>query len=345
MISRNNTVIAAMLTLTAIPALPLHGQEGEAETPQEAASIELKDPVAVVNGRNISSAELKQSVSAQLARAGRTIDQVPGEMLLAGYHRVLEDMIIDVILEEKSKDIEVEDAAVEENFARLVSQVGSEEKLKEALAQSDETVETVKESIRTNLRKREWITSRIETEPEVAEAEIEGFYNENPDNFQQEEQVRASHILLMTPDDLSEEEVAEKKRALEAIAKKLEEGADFAELAKEHSEDPGSKEKGGDLDYFTRERMVPEFAEAAFSLKPGEVSDIVKTQFGYHLVKVTDKKEARTIPLEESKERIEGFLKEQKQQKALDQLLTALKQQSDVKNNLPPLPSQQEVGE
>ena len=100
------------------------------------------------------------------------------------------------------------------------------------------------------------------------------------------EQVRASHILLKTE---GKDDAAVKKQAEELLAK-VKAGADFAELAKKYSEDEASKAKGGDLDFFRKGQMVPEFDKAAFAMKPGEISDLVKTQFGYHIIKVVDKK-------------------------------------------------------
>ena len=111
-------------------------------------------------------------------------------------------------------------------------------------------------------------------------------YNDNIQQYQTPEQVRASHILLETA---GKNDADVKKRA-EEILKQVKSGADFAELAKKVSEDKGSKANGGDLDYFGRGRMVPEFEQAAFAMQPGQISDLVKSQFGYHIIKVVDKK-------------------------------------------------------
>jgi peptidyl-prolyl cis-trans isomerase D len=128
----------------------------------------------------------------------------------------------------------------------------------------------------------------------VPEADIERTYNESIQQYSTPEQVRASHILLKTE---GKDDAVVKAKA-EALLKRARSGADFAELAKTNSEDEGSAKNGGDLDYFGRGRMVPEFDTAVFTMMPGQISDLVKSQFGYHIIKLVDKKPAtvRTLP-------------------------------------------------
>ena len=138
----------------------------------------------------------------------------------------------------------------------------------------------------------------------VPPTDVQRHYNENIQQYQTPEQVRASHILLETA---GKNDADVKKRA-EEILKQVKSGADFAELAKKVSEDKGSAPNGGDLDYFGRGRMVPEFEQAAFSMQPGQISDLVKSQFGYHIIKVVDKKAGSTRTLEEVRPQIQQQL-------------------------------------
>jgi peptidyl-prolyl cis-trans isomerase D len=142
----------------------------------------------------------------------------------------------------------------------------------------------------------------------VTPTEVQSYYNGNITQYQTPEQVRASHILLNT---VGKDEAEVRKQA-EGILQQVKAGADFAELAKKFSEDEGSKANGGDLDYFSRGRMVPEFEAAAFALEPGQVSDLVKSQYGFHIIKVVDKKAAVTRPLDEVRPQIEEQLKRQR---------------------------------
>jgi peptidyl-prolyl cis-trans isomerase D len=137
--------------------------------------------------------------------------------------------------------------------------------------------------------------------------DIQRYYNDNIQQYQTPERVRASHILLNTG---GKDEAAVRKQAEEILAQ-VKSGADFAELAKKYSEDPGSKDKGGDLDFFPRGQMVPEFEAAAFSLQPGQISDLVKTQYGFHIIKVVDKQTGATTPLEQVRAQIQQTLASQ----------------------------------
>jgi parvulin-like peptidyl-prolyl isomerase len=145
----------------------------------------------------------------------------------------------------------------------------------------------------------------------VEPREVKDYYNSNLEDFKIPDQVRARHILIRVPRDATE---VRRKEALEAIqkaAERIQEGEAFEQVAREVSQD-GSALQGGDLGYFSRGRMAPEFEKVAFCLEKGQLSDIVQTQFGYHLIKVEDWRPARTEPFEEVASGIEGLLKRMK---------------------------------
>jgi peptidyl-prolyl cis-trans isomerase D len=158
-----------------------------------------------------------------------------------------------------------------------------------------------KRKVRYALVDLQSMRSRIQISPQ----DILRFYEDNPQQYSTPEQVRASHILLKTE---GKDEAVVRKQAEDLLAQ-VKKGADFAQLATKHSQDEVSASKGGDLDYFGSGKMVPEFDKAAFSLPVGQVSDLVKTQYGFHIIKVTDKKPATTRPLDEVKAQIEDQLK------------------------------------
>lgn len=165
----------------------------------------------------------------------------------------------------------------------------------------------------------------------VPESEIEAFYNANLQQYTTPGQVRASHILFQTE---GKDDAAVRKAAEDVLAKAKAPGADFAALASQYSEDEGSKVNGGDLDYFGRGRMVPAFEQAAFAMKTGEISDLVKSDFGYHIIKVTDSKPETSRPLADVRPEIEDQLKWQRAQQAAEQqaksLETAAKTPADL---------------
>jgi peptidyl-prolyl cis-trans isomerase D len=159
----------------------------------------------------------------------------------------------------------------------------------------------------------------------IPDADIERTYNNNNEQYSTPEQVRASHILLKTE---GKDDAAVKAKA-EDILKQARAGADFAELAKKYSEDEASAKNGGDLDYFGRGRMVAEFDQAAFAMQPGQISDLVKTQYGYHIIKLVDKKAATTRPLSEVRQQIQDQLSYERAQAQAGDLAQTL--EKDIK--------------
>ena len=157
----------------------------------------------------------------------------------------------------------------------------------------------------------------------VPPADIEREYNNNVEQYSTPEQVRASHILLKTE---GKDDAAVKAKA-EELLKQARSGADFTELAKKNSEDEASAKNGGDLDYFGKGRMVPEFDAAVFAMQPGQISDLVKTQYGYHIIKLVDKKPATTRPLTEVRQQLSDQLAYQRAQAQAADLAQSLEKQ------------------
>lgn len=200
---------------------------------------------------------------------------------------------------------------------KLIQQSGGEEMFNFQLAYTGLTLEDVEKDIERYLK----VVKLIEPRIKITEEEIVSYFEENKADFDQEEQVQASHILV------EDEETAKEVKRL------LDEGGDFATLAKDYSTD-GAAQYGGDLGYFGRGEMVEEFEAAAFSLAIGEISDPVKTQFGYHIIKVTDRKEAQEATLENSRNLVEEALKEEKVNAEYGTWLTEVKEQYEIVNNL-----------
>jgi len=150
--------------------------------------------------------------------------------------------------------------------------------------------------------------SAAQAKKAVTDESMRALYTETVKNLKPETEIRASHILVETEDQAKD------------IVKRIKAGEDFAKLATELSKDPGSGQQGGDLGFFTKERMVPEFSAAAFALAPGQVSDPVKSQFGYHVIKLVDKREKPVPTYEEVKDQIEQFMFRKNQQETIKTL-------------------------
>ena len=295
----------------------------------------VPDPVAVVDGIEIKKSELVDAFNAVLAQSGKKPDEISNEQALDGYRAILNDLIIDKLLTKLSDKQEVSDADVTEAFNKFKAQFQSENQMNEEIKHAGQSLDKINANIRASLKEQKWIDAQIAGKVSVTDADEQEFYDKHPDYFKVPDTVRASHILIAVPENAKPEEVAEKEKKAKEIAAKVKKGDDFAKLAKENSEDPGSKESGGDLNFFAKDRMVPEFADAAFKMNKGDISDPVKTQFGFHIIKVTDKKEARTIPFPEVKEKIAAYLKDAKHKTAIEEYITQLRAKADVKINLP----------
>ncbi len=155
-----------------------------------------------------------------------------------------------------------------------------------------------------NFLANEFLKKEVVQKISIPEDELKSYYDNHKEEFKTPEMVKASHILIKVNPSASAEEKKKAKEKAEDILKKIKSGQDFAKLASEFSDDPGSKTKGGDLGFFAKGRMIKPFEDAAFSLKPGEVSGVVETQFGYHIIKVEERKDAGIEGFDTAKEKI-----------------------------------------
>lgn len=307
------------------------------------AAQKADDVIAKGKGVQVKRSELQDamdSVQKGMSAQGR---EIPREQIEAIQPQILERLITMDLLtsrataEDKKKAKELS----EERVAELTTRAGSQEAVDRQL----KMVGLSMEEFKTKLQEETLAETVLERElnPEVTDAEVKKFYEENPARFEQPEMVRASHILLMTKDeagnDLSAEKKEEKRKKIEELLKKARAGEDFAKLAKEHSEDPGSKDKGGEYT-FPRGQMVPEFEKAAFSLKTNEVSDVVTTQYGYHIIKLHEKLPAKKVAFEEVAPKIKEALKAQEMQQGMTALMEKLRKEADVQITDPSLKPQ-----
>jgi peptidyl-prolyl cis-trans isomerase C len=334
-------LLTTVLFVTAIAnTWAADSQKAAKATPAPSATPDqsgLPETVAIVEGKKISRAELEKEFANALNAVGKTADSLTPEEKQEGYRAVLDDVIIDHLLRTRSAGVKISDEELNKNLAQLKTQFASQDELNAALKKTGQTLDKVKENIRVSLQQQKWIESQIADKINVTEADAKAFYDANPDKFKEPETVRASHILIMVPEDAKPDVAAEKEKLAKATKERITKGEDFAKVAAEVSEDPGSKAKGGDLDYFAKGSMVPEFEDAAFKLKIGEVSDPVKSKFGWHIIKVTDKKDAHTISFDEVKDKLIEYLKEAKKKAAVNELITDLRTKADAKVLLPPL--------
>jgi parvulin-like peptidyl-prolyl isomerase len=294
----------------------------------------------VVDGTEIKVAEVEKALGTVLAQQGATIEQVPAEMKPQLYRQVLDGVIVEKLVTRESAKVEITDADVAKEFERFKGQFPNEEAMKAQLAKAGQTLEAIQGDIRRFLQQNRWLDDQVKGKTDVTDGEAQEFYKTNTDKFKTPEQVRASHILVKCEKDAKEDEVKTKREAANKVLDRVKKGEDFDKLAGELSEDPSAKENKGDLNFFGREQMVPEFSTAAFAMKKGEVSEApVRSEFGFHIIKVTDRKEGGTVAFDEAKPKLLAYLQQQKRQTEAGKILRTLREGAKVTVNLPEAPA------
>ena len=300
------------------------------------SAVALKDPVAVVNGEKITKVDLEKSFNEALGASGVTATKLTADQKLQGYRQILDGMIIEKLVDKQAANIQVSSEETDAQLAKIKKQFPSEEVFQSEMKKSGLTMDQFVSNLKRSIRQTKWMQSQVQGKDAVTEDDAKKFYDANQKEFTNPDLVKASHILFRLPPDASPEQAkAAEKKAKDAIVR-ANKGEPFAQLAAELSEEPGAKERGGDLGYFPKDKMVPEFADAAFAQKVGSVSATpVKTKFGYHVIKVTEKKPAGTATFDEAKGQIIQFLQAQKRRDVFKSVIQDLRQAAKIEDNLP----------
>jgi peptidyl-prolyl cis-trans isomerase C len=294
-----------------------------------------KGTIAVVNGSVITQEDFDREMSRvqrQFLNMGKHLNDSQMPKIKK---EVLENLIGFELLyqESQKKAIKIDEAIINKQVMTLKKRFPSEAEFKSALTKANLSEVAIKNQIARGLAIEQLICTYVTKNATFSDEEIKAFYESHPNLFKQPEQVRASHILIKVDPQANEVKRAEAQKKIKEIQQKLQKGEDFATLATALSEGP-SKAKGGDLGYFSRGRMVKSFEEAAFALRPNEVSDIVETKFGYHLIKVIEKRPETTTAFEDAKDKLGQYLKQQKVQKEVSIYVDKLKEKAKVERFL-----------
>jgi peptidyl-prolyl cis-trans isomerase C len=320
-----NTPLAAPAANAAASAKQLAPQS----PPPQPVPAQLPEVVARVNGETISKADFDEAVKELEASAGQPVPAAQRNEVLRG---VLDQLIGYRLLvqETKTRKITVADTELDARIAEIRKQFPTEEAFKQVLTQRSLTLEKLRTDARDDLMVSKMLQAEIGAKTAVTPAQVTDFYQKNPEQFQQGPSVRASHILIAFPENADAAAKQAAKVKAEGVLKEVKSGKDFAALAKTNSQDPGSAVNGGDLGFFQQGQMVPPFDAVAFKLAPGEISDLVETTFGYHIIKVAEKKDGGTVPLDDVRPQLEQYLEGQNRQLQTQAFVESLKAKGKV---------------
>jgi parvulin-like peptidyl-prolyl isomerase len=307
----------------------------EEEIPPAAADALFPAVVARVNGKSILGRDLERYVRRQLTPIGspewkNLREEYRGQLVADGLASLTNaKLIYDKAL---ASGLTVTDSEVQDEFQKIAKTFKSDAEMNIALAKEMTDRESLERDLRESLVLAKYINETIEKRVTVTPEEVAKYYSSHPNEFQHPDIVRTSHILIQPAGDTPEQDSLAKQRAEEILAR-VKKGEDFARLAKENSMDP-SAAQGGDVGFASKASLTAEYGEAAFSLPVGGVK-LVKTQVGYHVLKVTDKKKEGLSTLEEVRTQLIEFLKNEKAQGELTKMVNQLRDQANIEILIP----------
>jgi len=321
-------VVAISVSLISCSKNGSSNEKGGVSSGTSAESQEGNRMAVKVNGQIVTEQEVaaeENRIRQQLE--GRVSPQQIAQMGEVIHKQAIENLINKVLLEQAvaKENIKVKQEDIDARMNELKKSFASEEEFEQRLAALGIKKEELIKDIESGLGIEALLDRETDKVADATDEEVETFYKDNVEQFKQPERIRASHILIAFTDGESDSSKAEKKLRAAKILGEIKAGADFAQMATMYSDCP-SKAQGGDLGYFEHGRMVKPFEDAAFALKNvGDISDVVETQFGYHIIKLTDRQEARVVPLDEAKEDIRAYLTGEKKKEAINTYINNLR--------------------
>jgi len=279
--------------------------------PEEAIQFELERLVRFYTDHGMSQDQIRAQLPSFVQKA---TEQAIGAKLL---------------LDEASKlDLPVSEAEIDAQVEKIVQQVGGREAFQAALAQQKTTEAAFRVQLKSGKRVDKLVEKAVAGVADPTEEEIQKHFEEHKGEYSVGERVLAQHILI-TPDGDTDVSKREAKTKIDSIRERVLGGKDFADEAAAHSMCPSGKE-GGSLGWFSRGMMVPEFDEAAFSMKDGDVSDVIETQFGYHIIYKTDHEDAHEADFDDVREKIRDFIRHARRGEAVTAYVDELKAKAKI---------------
>jgi len=292
--------------------------------------------VAVINQEAITLSDLEKSLS-NIRDEIRAEDRLEKrEKILELHRRVLDQLVEEKLIDQEVKraGIKVASKEVEAALEDLRRRNGlTQEMMEKSLARDGMTLDVFKKEIEKKILRIKLINHSLKVESKPAEKDLMDFYEKNPDRYRGTETYRPSHILFHIPKGATDEEIRKIRKDCQNVLERIRKGEDFGEMALLYSEDASAKDRG-DLGYFKKGELLPAFEKEALRLRVGEVSGIVRTEFGFHIIKLLEHKGGQPLPFEAVKEDVQRDYYEKEMEKAFRQFLTTLRGKSIIEIKL-----------
>lgn len=284
---------------------------------------ETSQVAAILNGKNITLSDIDHELDRPELKAILESSQNDPAVKTQLRANALKSLIErTLMLEAAAAEQVISEEKVAEQVKTFVESHGGKEKLEKVIIQNGGTFQRFEDEMKESIKLSTFIEKSISKKIATDEKELKAIYEKTPAHYAIPEQIHARHILIATGNGVSDSDALKKAQE---ISIKAEKGEDFSKLASEYSDDPGSKAQGGDLGFFPKGVMVPEFEKIAFGLNPGETSQPFKTQFGYHIIKVEGKKAGRALSFDEAKGKIKSEISAKKRNEQVNKKLAELK--------------------
>ncbi|HTY62869.1 MAG TPA: peptidylprolyl isomerase [Acidobacteriota bacterium] len=337
--TRSYLMCVLLFVAVSCVAAPAQQQTPAAPTPAPQAATAGSDLVVLrVNGEPITENQVVVQVGL-LARQKQLPSNSQEDRNVTLFKGAVDNIVIETLLHKEAIRLNLapDQAKVEEQWQTILKQFPSQEEFQKALAAQGYTDAKLRKEMEESSKIEQVLDQAVKGTPLATDADVQKFYDDNSPKFMRKEQVHAAHILLLVDKNSTPEQKAAIKKKLEEIRSEIDsKKITFSDAAAKYSQDSGSAKQGGDLGYFTRGQMVPPFEEAAFAAEPGSLSQVVETQYGFHLINVIDKKPAGKAPFEEVKGDIKRLLDQTSLRKVTQQYVNDLKTKAMIENFMTP---------
>jgi len=325
------TGLSLLLVVTSIISC---SKDEKSKTKKFAAAFSDSTVVAVVNEDLIHYSDVEKAIKQFLNQLGRDANQFQAEKSDTTLWREALNWIISIRLlaqEAQQQNIRVDNNEIDMVINTIKKRFPTEQKFVDALAEAELSIEQFTANLTKELMVQKLLDQQVTSQvKDVSDEEALQYYNEHGEQFLQDEQIRVHHILIKVSETADPGKVADMENKARSILQRIKAGEDFEKLARQYSEDPSAL-KDGDIGFFSRGDMIKNFEDAAFALKVGEVSDLVRTPLGFHIIRMDESKKSQKIPFEEVKVPVKLKLKQQNSNKLFEQYVEKLKSKADIK--------------